>query len=349
MEVREMFKSFIIFVALTGIAAAQVVKYTPGHDELKYTFGGHPAVLRLKPGSVLETWTEDCFDGSVKTPADLPSKVAPIGKDNPQTGPVYIEGAKPGDVLAVHILDLRPAKNYAVSSNYPGFGALTGTDYTAMLNTPLPEKVWWYNVDTATMTAATMLGDRKFTIPIVPFLGCIATAPQRGEVRWTVTPEAYGGNMDCQEVRKGNTLYLPVNVDGALLEFGDGHLAQGEGEIIGTALETSLYVTVKVDVIPSKQMSWPRLESDTHIMAVGCYRPLEDAFRIAYKELVLWLVDEYKMDALDAYELCSQAGEADVAQVVDPNYTVVAKINKKYLPEKQVMNGMHNKMRTTKN
>src|SRR5213075_3183424 len=115
MEGRNMLRVFIVFIALTGLAAGQVVKYTPGHDELKYTFGGHPAVLRLKPGSVLETWTEDCFDGSVKKPTDLPTMVAPIGKDNPQTGPFYIEGAKAGDVLAVHILDLRPAKATAVS------------------------------------------------------------------------------------------------------------------------------------------------------------------------------------------------------------------------------------------
>ncbi len=169
-----------------------------------------------------------------------------------------------------------------------------------------------------------MLGNQKLVIPMTPFLGCIATAPQRGEVRWTVTPEAYGGNMDVWQVKKGATVYLPVNVEGALLEFGDGHLAEGEGEIIGTALESALNVKIKVDIVKGKTIGWPRIENDQYIMTVGCYRPLEDAFRIAYKEMVLWLVDEFKMDMMDAYQLCSQVGEADVAQVVDPNYTVVA-------------------------
>ena len=150
--------------------------------------------------------------------------------------------------------------------------------------------------------------------------------------------------MDVPEVCKGATVYLPVNVDGALLEFGDGHLAQGEGEIIGTALESALNVKVKVDVVKGKFIAWPRIENDQYIMTVGCYRPLEDAFRIAYKELVLWLVDEFSMDVMDAYQLCSQVGEVDVAQVVDPNYTVVAKVNKKYLPPVPVMGGMHGKM-----
>jgi len=281
----------------------------------------------------------------VKQPTDLPSKVAPIGHDNPQTGPFFIEGAMPGDALAVHIIDLQPARDYAVSSAYPGFGALTGTEYTAMLNPVLAEKVWWYTVDKSRMTASTMLGKRKLDITLRPFLGCIATAPQRSEVRWTVTPEAYGGNMDVPEVCKGATVYLPVNVDGALLEFGDGHLAQGEGEIIGTALESALNVKVKVDVVKGKSIAWPRIENDQYLMTVGCYRPLEDAFRIAYKELVLWLVDEFSMDVMDAYQLCSQVGEADVAQVVDPNYTVVAKIQKKYLPSGKFMGGMHERMK----
>ena len=321
----------VLFFA-SSFVFCETVQYIPKHEELKYTFGGHAPVLRLKPGTILETWTEDCFDGAVKKPTDLPSQVAPVGHDNPQTGPFYIEGAKPGDTLAVHILHLEPATDHAISSFYPGFGTLTGTDYTAMLNPPLPERVWWYHVDPKKGTASTKLGDRTFEIPIHPFLGCIATAPQRGEVRWTVTPEAYGGNMDAYQIRDGATVYLPVQVDGALLEFGDGHLAQGEGEIIGTALEAALNVKLKIDLIKGKTIAWPRIENDDYIMATGSYRPLEDAFRIAYKELVLWLVNEYGFEEMDAYQLASQVGEADVVQVVDPNYTVVAKIPKKYLP-----------------
>ena len=339
-------KACLFLILLATVSFAQTVQYIPKHEELKYTFGGHAPVMHLKPGTILETWTEDCFDGAVKKPTDLPSKVAPVGHDNPQTGPFYIDGAQPGDTLAVHIIHLEAARGYAVSSNYPGFGTLTGTDYTAILNTPLEEKVWWYTVDKAKGTATTKLGDRTLEINMHPFLGCIATEPQRGEVRWTVTPEAYGGNMDAFEIKDGATVYLPVNVAGALLEFGDGHLAQGEGEIIGTALESALNVKIKVDLIKGKSINWPRIENDDYIMTTGSYRPLEDAFRIAYKEMVQWLVSDYGFDMLDAYQLCSQAGEADVVQVVDPNYTVVAKIAKKYLPAVQAFGGIHDWMKS---
>ena len=333
---------------MVGVSYSQAVKYIPKHEELKYTFGGHPPVLKLKPGTLLETWTEDCYDGAVKKPTDIPSQVAPIGRDNPQTGPFYVEGAQPGDILAVHIVDLEPSRDYAVSSSYPGFGALTGTDYTALLNPPLPEKVWWYTVDKKKWTVSTRLDNRTLEIPMNPFLGCIATAPQRGEARWTVTPEAYGGNMDAYMIKKGATVYLPVNVEGALLQFGDGHLAQGEGEIIGTAVESALNVKVKVDVIKGKSIGWPRIENDEYVMTTGSYRPLEDAFRIAYKEMVLWLVDEFGFSQMDAYQLCSQVGEVDIVQVVDPNYTVVAKISKKYLPSTDALGGMHKKMKSSK-
>src|SRR3989304_1955604 len=123
---------------------AETARYIPTHEELTYTFGGNAPVMRVKPGTILESWTEDCYDGSIKSPNDIPSKVAPIGRDNPQTGPFYVEGAKPGDIVAVHILDLQPARDYAVSSHYPGFGTLTGTDYTALLNPLLPERFGWY-------------------------------------------------------------------------------------------------------------------------------------------------------------------------------------------------------------
>ncbi|MGH2568130.1 MAG: acetamidase/formamidase family protein, partial [Bacteroidota bacterium] len=261
----------------SSLAFGQTVRYIPKHDELRYTFGGHPSVMKLKPGTVLETWTEDCYDGSVTKPTDIPSQLAPPGRDNPQTGPFYVEGAQPGDILVVHIVDLQPARDYALSSHFPGFGTLTGTDYTALLHPPLQEKLWWYTIDKHKGTVSTKLGKHTLEIPMSPFLGCIATAPQRAEVRWTVTPEAYGGNMDYWHVKKGSTVYLPVNVEGALLQFGDGHLAQGEGEIIGTAVESALDVKLKVDLIKGRSIPWPRVETDDYLMSTGSYRPLEDA------------------------------------------------------------------------
>jgi amidase len=315
-------------------AVAQTVRYIPKHDELKYTFGGHAPVMSVKPGTIIESWTEDCYDGLVKSPTDVPSKIIPANHDNPQTGPFFIEGAEPGDVLAVRILKLEPALPYGISSSFPGFGALNATEYTAMLHEALPEKVWWYDVDKAkgTVRFRAAKGTQTADIPMRPFLGCLGVAPARGEVRWSVTPEAYGGNMDCPEVCEGNTVYFPVNVKGALLYLGDGHLVQGDGEIIGTAVEAALDVRLKVDVIKGRSISWPRIESDTEIMTMGSYRPLEDAFRIAHKGMVDWLVADFGFDMMDAYQLLSQVGKAQVSQAVDPNYTVLARFPKKYLP-----------------
>ncbi|MEP0822092.1 MAG: acetamidase/formamidase family protein [Ignavibacterium sp.] len=336
--------TFLIPVVVV-VTSAQTVRYIPKKEDLRFTFGGHPPVMTLKPGTILETWTEDCYDGAVKSPTDIPTQVAPIGRDNPQTGPFFIEGAMPGDILVVHILDLSPAKDHGISSHYPGFGTLTGTEYTALLTPLLPEKLWWYDVDRKRNVVRTTMGNHVVEIPMSPFLGGIGIAPQRGEVRWTVTPEAFGGNMDYWEIKKGATVYLPVHVPGALLQFGDGHLAQGEGEIIGTAVESSLNVRLKVDVIKGRTIAWPRVENDEYLMATGSYRPLEDAFRIAYKELIDWLVTDYGLDMMDAYQLCSQVGVVDVAQVVDPNYTVVAKIHKKYLPSGKAFGGMHERIK----
>ncbi len=316
-------------------AMAQTVRYIPKHDELKYTFGGHAPVLSVKPGTVIESWTEDCYDGLVTSPTDIPSKIIPANHDNPQTGPFFVEGAEPGDILVVRILKLEPALPYGISSSFPFFGALTATEYTAMLHEALPERVWWYDVDKArgTVRFRALKGKQTADIPMRPFLGCLGVAPARDEVRWTVTPEAYGGNMDCPEVCEGNTVYLPVNVKGGLLYFGDGHLVQGDGEIISTAVEAAMNVRLQVDVIKGRPISWPRIESETEIMAMGCYRPLEDAFRIAHKAMVDWLVADYGFDMMDAYQLLSQVGKAQVSQAVDPNYTVLARFPKKYLPK----------------
>src|SRR5438309_7526334 len=138
----------LMLVALVGLlcaAAPETVKYVPRHEELKYTFGGHPPVMHLKPGTRLVSWTEDCFDGAVTRPGQLPTKVVPPGHDNPQPGPFYVDGAEPGDTIAIHIEKLSPARPQGLSSFFPGFGALNGTDRTAVLGPDLPETVWFYD------------------------------------------------------------------------------------------------------------------------------------------------------------------------------------------------------------
>src|SRR5260370_1961485 len=138
--------------------------------------------------------------------------------------------------------------------------------------------------------------------------------------------------MDAPEVSVGNTLYLPVNVSGALLYMGDGHAAMGDGEAAGTAIEVPLRVRVQVNVLKGKKLNWPRFENGEEIMAVGIYRPLDDALRISFRELVAWMHSDYGLSDLDAYELLSKVARIHLTEMVDPNYVVIASIQKKYLP-----------------
>ena len=267
-------------------------------------------------------------------PDQLPTKVIPPGHDNPQTGPFYVEGAEPGDTLAIHINKLDPARDHGISSFFPGFGALNRTDRTAVLGSDLPEKVWFYDVDRAAGVARTrsLDGRRTWEVPLAPFLGCLGVSPGL-EVRSTIVPDSFGGNMDCPEVRAGNTVYLGVRVPGALLSFGDGHYAMGDGEIIGTAIEGAMNVDVTVDLIKGRTTEWPRIENAEWMMTVGAARPLEDAARVAFREMVRWIQETTHLGEMDAYEFVSQEARAPIVQMVDPEYTVMVKIEKKRLPK----------------
>jgi acetamidase/formamidase len=303
---------------------------------LVYTFGGAAPRQRIQPGTRIVTWTEDCFDGLVKSAADLPSKVMPPGHDNPQTGPFFVEGAQPGDTLAIHFAKLEPARSWAVSSFSPGFGALVGTDRTAMLGPDLPETTWRYEVNTQTNTARTTSrnGQLAWEVPLAPFLGCLGVAPSAGEVRSTIAPGTFGGNMDCWEVRAGNTVFLGVNVPGGLVSFGDGHYAMGEGEIMGAAVEGAMNVEVVIDLVKGKYAAVPRIENPDEVMFVGSGRPLEDAARVAYKAMVGWVREATGLAELDAYQFVSQNTTSSIIQIVDTEYTVLVKIRKKRLPSR---------------
>jgi len=311
-------------------AGAPTLTWTPQHADLVYTFGGAAPKHRIKPGTRIVSWTEDCFDGAVKTAADLPSKVMTAGHDNPQTGPFFVEGAEPGDTIAIHILKLEPARAYAVSSFGPGFGALVGTDRTAMLGADMPETTWRYDLtaDRARARASSRDGKHSWEVPLAPFLGCLGVAPAASEVRTTIVPGPFGGNMDCPEVRAGNTVFLGVNVPGALLSFGDGHYAMGEGEIMGAAIEGAMNVEVFVELQKRTSTPVPRIENADEVMFVGSGRPLEDAARVAFKAMVAWVRDRSGMTEMDAYQFVSQVSRAPIIQLVDPEYTVLVKIDK---------------------
>jgi acetamidase/formamidase len=323
----------LVFLPSATVSAQQVVRYEPRDSDLKYVYATAPPVATLQPGDTLETRTVDAFGGVIQKPGDTLAKVK---GDNPLTGPFAIAGAEPGDTLAIRILDLTVDSVRGVGALAPGFGALNTTSYTPMLNPNLPEKIWFYDIDRAANEATFHALDSSFTmkIPMQPFLGCLGVAPAGGEARSSIVPAEHGGNMDAPEVRPGFIVYLPVNVAGGLLYMGDGHAAQGDGEVAGTAIEVPLRVRLRVDLIKRKKISWPRFENDSSIMAVGAYRPLDDALRIAFTELVGWIHSDYGLSDLDAYELLSKVARIHLVEMVDPNYVVVAAVEKKFLPKR---------------
>ena len=324
-----------------------VLRYSPAADELAWTFGGVPPVHRVRPGTVLEVWTEDAFAGKVRTTDDLVSRVIEFPFVNPLTGPFHVEEAEPGDTLAVHFVSIEPSRDWAASSTIPLFGALTTTHVTAGLQEPLDELVWLYDVDTVgrTVTFRARRTDDEVELPLDPMHGTVGVAPANFEARSSLVPDAHGGNMDTPEMRAGVTCFLGVNVEGALFALGDGHCRQGEGETCGVAVEAAMDTTVIVDVIKGVPTPWPRLESDDHLMSTGSARPLEDAFRIAQHDLVTWIGEECGLDPLDSYQLVTQACESPIANVCDPNYTVVAKIRKSYLPRLDAYAGAHARLK----
>jgi acetamidase/formamidase len=324
-----------------------VVEFRPTPDQFAWTFGGAAPVRRITPGTVLELWTEDCFAGRVRSERDLVSEVCEFPFLNPQTGPFYVEGAEPGDTLAVHFVSIEPARDWAASTTVPLFGALTATPQTAMLHEPLPEIVWIWGLDRVNRTChfEARNGAWAVDLPMDPMHGTLGVAPANLEVRSALVPDAFGGNMDTPELRAGVTCYLGVNVEGALVSLGDGHARQGEGETCGVAVEAAMDTVVIVDLLKGGAPAWPRIESDTHLITAGSTRPLEDAFRIAQTDIVRWVAADFGLDILDAYQLVSQAVEAPIANVVDSNYTSIAKLAKRWLPAVDVYDGCHARLR----
>ena len=283
-----------------------------------------PVIATVEPGEAIEMYTEDCFSGLVNDEADLPGRLD-FPDLNPQTGPIYVNGAQPGDTLAVHIHSIALTRDYGVSRISPAFGGLQATDLTPMLHPPFEDQVFKYIIE----------GNRirhpqhpHLAFDAAPFMGTLATAP-RLEAISALVPYNQGGNMDVPDVKAGNTVYLPVAVEGAYFFTGDCHARQGDGELCGTAVEVPSKVTLSFSIVKNMKAGWPRIESPTHYMAVGSARPLEDAARIAWRELIAWM-EEKGWDRQHAYQMLTQVGEMTLGNMVDPNYSMVAKIEKQY-------------------
>jgi acetamidase/formamidase len=325
-----MFRKGFLFVMIfsclffmNGTGAAKVHKFKPSKGV--HTYAVREPVLRIQPGDILETNT---LFGTyfVKKDGDWPG----------EAGPIYVEGAEKGDTLVIKIIKIKPNTDKGRSGTSSVYGSLTATTTTPMLNEPLPIKAFFWKIDPKKMTATLELPKsrmKKVEIELLPMLGRLATAPPKGQSIPGGVPYNFGGNMDTSYAREGATVYLPIFNKGAYFYYGDVHARQGDGEITGSGIETSADITLQIDLLKGKKIAWPRIENDEFIMVAGSIRPLMDAFRIAHVELVKWLEEDYGFDRWEALQLLSQVGEAQVANVVDPNYTVVAKFPKKYLPK----------------
>lgn len=296
-----------------------------------YTMGPYSnPVLHIRPGDRVVVETRDAFEGAIKSEQDSISAKLTVPFLNPQNGPIMIDGAEKGDAIAVYIESMVPRGHNprGTCCMIPDFGALTGTAYTATLNDPLPEVIRKINVD-----EQWVYWSDRVTLPYKPHIGTLSCSPEIDSIN-SLTPDNHGGNMDLPDMGPGSVTYLPVRSPGGRLFIGDAHACQGDGEVCGVAVEYATTTTIRVDLIKGWTIDWPRLENEEVIMAIGSARPLEDATRIAYKELVLWMVRDYGFDKWDAYMMLSQCGKVRLGNFVDPKYTVGAAITKKYLAPK---------------
>jgi acetamidase/formamidase len=313
--------ALLCVIPMTVSRGQDTVRFTPtvGYP----TFAVRPPVLRIKPGTVL-----------ISNTMHGPYYTREGGAFPGEVGPFYVEGATTNDMLVVKILRVMPNTGLAAANVRGTFGGLSTDSRVRLLNDPIPDRRYLWELDTVRMVGRTALPESRMQsieIDLKPMLGRVAVAPRGDEAFAGLWPGDFGGNMDAPEVREGTTVYLPIFHEGAYFYFGDGHARQGQGEVAGTGLETSMSVTLQVDLVKGKRIDWPRLEDAQYIMVAGSGRPLIDAFRLAHVELVEWL-QEYGFGKWDAYALLGQLAESTVANIVDPAYTVVAKFPKRFLP-----------------
>jgi len=314
-------------------------EFEPTHFHV--AIGSHEPVLRIKPGDTVSTWCVDAggHDRNFE-------QVTPGG--NPQTGPFYVEGAEPGDTLAVHFDKMFPNRQVGFTGKLVAPWVVDATFVRRLpyedVPGPRPPRPDERYVDLWDLDLAKGTGRLHTPRPglealqdfkLDPMLGCFGVAPDRGQAISCSTSGQHGGNMDYRGFRQGVTVYFPVFVPGALLHVGDGHAIQGDGEIVGTGIEISFDVTFTVDLLKGKKSNWPRAENETEIMAVGNARPLDQCVQHATTELMRWLEQDYGLDYRASSILFGQLIRYDVGNIFDPAYTMVAKIEKKHLPKKK--------------
>jgi acetamidase/formamidase len=296
-------------------------RYTP--TEYRNVLGPAKPVLRIAPGDRVITSTADAhgYDAHQKKTADSP---------NPMTGPFFIEGAEPGDVLTVRLESLEPNRDSGWTSSM-----LRPNVVEPLFVKTLPVKEYrTWKLDLQKRTASFIdphTGVEWVKLAFSPMLGCIGVSPSREQSISTITCGSHGGNMDYRGIVEGVTLFFPVYTEGALLSLGDGHVLQSEGEISGTGIETSFDVQFSVDVVKGKTIAWPRGETVTHLFTMGNARPLETALQHAITEMLRWLENDFGLDIERASLLLGHAGELDVGNIISPDCTMVCKLRKDLL------------------
>ena len=251
---------------------------------------------------MLRLWSDDAFGGVLRSVHDLSSAKVDLRFVNPQTGPFYVEGAEPGDTLVLHLVaGARPRLGRL--RRHPFFGGMTSTDRVVTLQEPLPDTTWIYELDRDrnTVAFAARHSDHRIELPVEPMLGTVGVAPAGGEARSSLVPDRFGGNMDTPQMRAGSTVFLGVNVEGAMFSIGDGHYRQGEGSLWHRRRGRDDHHPDR-RLIKGGAPVWPRIEDDTHWMTVGSSRPMEDSWRIANAELVHWVSQLYGLHPMDAYQ-----------------------------------------------
>ena len=288
------------------------------------TIGSHDAVLTVASGDTVVTTTIDAGGWDVNG-----DQIGPRG--NPQTGPIFVEGAEPGDTLKVRFDKIWPNRAHGFCSPRIAPHILEPGDLSNVANAERLQFRLDFESNTATVDGGPgSMGD--LTVPIQPMLGCFGTAPARGQAISTATSGPFGGNMDYKGFAPGVTAYLPVFVEGALFHMGDGHAWQADGEILGTGIEISMDVTVQFELLKGKEIGWPRGENDDYIFTTGNARPLDQAAQHASSEMLRWLQTDYGLDAAEANFLLGMHVEYDVGNFFDPAYTMVCKLAKRLLP-----------------
>jgi acetamidase/formamidase len=254
------------------------------------------------------------------------------GHDNPQTGPFYVEGAEPGDTLVVTIERLETNRTAGLSSSLMAPYSVDPSAIASLTDRNAKRVPW--TIDKAKGVVRLELPEIRpamIELPLRPMLGCLGVAPARKEALSTAVPGPFGGNMDYAGLTAGVKVMLPVSEPGALLFLGDAHARQGDGEITGAGIETSMDVEFRVDVL-KKTIAWPRIETDAYIMVLGSARPLLEALQHATTEMQRWLAADYGFSERGASIFMGQALEYEIANIVDPSFTVVAKVRKSFLP-----------------